>query len=115
MLNDRMEKLMQELKFHYDFVVMDSPPVGSVTDARILAKYAYTTLYVIRHQYTPRSYFTLIKDVYLKKRLPNLAIVLNGIRKHSFMGYSYGNGHNTGYGYGYGYGYVGGSKNTKES
>jgi len=115
MLNERMEKLMQELKFHYDFVVMDSPPIGSVTDARILAKYAYATLYVIRHQYTPRNYFALIKDVYQRKRLPNLAIVLNGIKKHSFMGYSYGNGHNAGYGYGYGYGYVGGSKNTGES
>ncbi|MBM3454240.1 MAG: polysaccharide biosynthesis tyrosine autokinase [Bacteroidetes bacterium] len=110
-MNERMEKLMQELIFHYDYIVIDSPPIGSVTDARILAKYAYSTIYVLRHQYTPRLYFALIKDVYLKKRLPNLAIVLNGIKKHSFMGYSYGNGHNTGYGYGYGYGYIGGAKN----
>jgi len=103
MLNERMEKLMQELKFHYDFIVIDSPPIGSVTDARILAKHAFATLYVMRHQYTPRSYFQMIREAYTRKRLPNLAIVLNGIKKHSFMGYSHGNGHASGYGYGYGY------------
>lgn len=113
MLNERMEKLMQELRFHYDYIVIDSPPIGSVTDARILAKYAYATLYIMRHQYSPRSYFSMIREAYNKKRLPNLAIVLNGIKKHSFMGYSYGNGHATGYGYGYGY--VDGQRKLTES
>jgi tyrosine-protein kinase Etk/Wzc len=106
MLTDRMEKLMQELKFHYDYIVIDSPPVGSVTDARLIANHAFATLYVVRHQYTPRSFFQMIRDLYIKKRLPNMALVLNGIKKYSFMGYSYGNGHATGYGYGYGYGYI---------
>jgi capsular exopolysaccharide synthesis family protein len=113
MLNERMEKLMQELRFHYDYIVIDSPPIGSVTDARILAKYAFATLYIMRHQYTPRSYFSMIREAYNKKRLPNLAIVLNGIKKHSFMGYSYGNGHASGYGYGYGY--VDGTRKVTES
>ena len=45
----------------------------------------------------------MIREAYTRKRLPNLAIVLNGIKKHSFMGYSHGNGHASGYGYGYGY------------
>jgi tyrosine-protein kinase Etk/Wzc len=106
MMTERMEKLMQELKFHYDYIVIDSPPVGSVTDARLIANHAYATLYILRHQYTPRSFFPLIRELYLKKRLPNVALVLNGIKKYSFMGYSYGNGHSTGYGYGYGYGYI---------
>lgn len=105
-LTDRMDKLMQELKFHYDFIVVDTPPVGSVTDARLIANHAYATLYVVRHQYTPRSFFPMIRELYAKKRLPNLSLVLNGIKKYSFMGYSYGNGHATGYGYGYGYGYI---------
>ena len=113
MLNERMEKLMQELKFHYDYVVIDSPPIGSVTDARILAKHAFATLYVMRHQYTPRSYFQMIREAYNRKRLPNLAIVLNGIKKHSFMGYSHGNGHASGYGYGYGY--AEGARKVRES
>jgi tyrosine-protein kinase Etk/Wzc len=105
-LNERMEKLMQELKFHYDYIIVDSPPIGSVTDARLLAMHAYATLYLLRHQYTPRSYFPMIRELYQKKRLPNLALVLNGVKKYSFMGYSYGNGHANGYGYGYGYGYI---------
>ena len=105
-LNERMEKLMQELKFHYDYIIIDSPPIGSVTDARLLAMHAFATLYVLRHQYTPRSYFPMIRELYQKKRLPNMALVLNGIKKYSFMGYTYGNGHANGYGYGYGYGYV---------
>ena len=112
-LNERMEKLIQELKFHYDFIVMDSPPIGSVTDGRLLAMHAYATLYVMRHQYTPRSYFPMIQEVYASRRLPNMSIILNGIKKYSFMGFSYGNGHATGYGYGYGYGYVDVDRNTK--
>lgn len=110
MMTERMEKLMQELKFHYDFIVIDSPPVGSVTDARLIANHAYATLYILRHQYTPRSFFPMIRELYVKKRLPNVALVLNGIKKYSFMGYSYGNGHATGYGYGYGYGYIDGER-----
>jgi capsular exopolysaccharide synthesis family protein len=105
-LNERMEKLMQELKFHYDYIVIDSPPIGSVTDARLIAMYAYATIYVVRHQYTPRTYFPMIRELYAKKRLPNMSLLLNGIKKYSFMGYSYGNGHSSGYGYGYGYGYL---------
>jgi tyrosine-protein kinase Etk/Wzc len=109
-LNERMEKLMQELKFHYDYIVIDSPPIGSVTDARLIAMHAYATIYVVRHQFTPRVYFPMIRELYAKKRLPNMSLLLNGIKKYSFMGYSYGNGHSTGYGYGYGYGYLDGEK-----
>ena len=100
---------MDYLKKEYDVVVIDSPPIGSVTDAKLLAYHADVTLYIMRQLYTARSYFPMIRDAYRERRLPNMSIVLNGIRRRKFMGYSYGSyGSYGGYGshYGYGYGYT---------
>jgi capsular exopolysaccharide synthesis family protein len=109
LLHERMQLLMDYLKKEYDIVVIDSPPIGSVTDAKLLAYHADVTLYIMRQLYTARSFFPMIRDAYREKRLPNMALVLNGIRRRKFMGYSYGSyGGYGGYGshYGYGYGYT---------
>lgn len=109
LLHERMQLLMDYLKKEYDVVVIDSPPIGSVTDAKLLAYHADVTLYIMRQLYTARSYFPMIRDAYRERRLPNMSIVLNGIRRRKFMGYSYGSyGSYGGYGshYGYGYGYT---------
>lgn len=108
LMHERMQQLMSYLKNEFDVVVIDSPPIGSVTDAKLLAYHADATLYIMRQLYTPRSFFPMIRSTYREKRLPNMAIVLNGIRKRKFMGYSYGSyagygGYGSHYGYGYGY------------
>ena len=109
LLHERMQLLMDHIKNEFDIVVIDSPPIGSVTDAKLLAYHADVTLYIMRQLYTARSFFPMIRDAYRERRLPNMALVLNGIRRRKFMGYSYGNyGGYGGYGshYGYGYGYT---------
>ena len=95
----KLVELMQYLKKNFDYIIIDSPPVGAVTDAKILAGIAQSTMYIVRHNYTNISLLELIKDIQQKNILPNLNIVFNGIKTKKILGYSYGKT----YGYEYGY------------
>ena len=101
----RLDELFNFLKLNYDYIFIDSPPVGSVTDAKILAKVADATLYIVRQNFTHSSFLELINNLQQKQILPNLNIVFNGIKIKKIPGYSYGQGYGNGYKYGYGYGY----------
>lgn len=105
--SSRLNELLDYLKQQFDYIIIDSPPVGAVTDAKILAAVADATLYIVRQNYTHSSFLELIEDINKKKILPNLNIVFNGIRVKPIPGYRYGQtyGYNYRYGYGYGYGY----------
>lgn len=103
MLNGRLNVLMAELKRDFDYVLIDSPPIGLVTDAKILNKYSDACLYMVRHKYTPKHYLNLIEQLYANDELTNLNIVFNGLTARGVLN-SYG-GYGTSYGYGYGYGY----------
>jgi capsular exopolysaccharide synthesis family protein len=91
----KVSHLMEELKNSYDYIIIDSPPAGMVTDAEIMASYANLTIYVVRHHYTYRQQIRLVEKLYHKQTLPRINIVVNDveIRKGRY-----------GYGYGYGYG-----------
>ena len=99
----RLKEMFSYLKQHYDYIIIDSPPVGSVTDAKILAGEANASLYIIRQNYTHSSFLELVNSIYDKKLLPNLNIVFNGIKVKKIPGYRYGAEY--GYGHGFGYGY----------
>lgn len=86
--------LFNDLKNHYDYVIVDTPPAGLVTDAEIIASYADITLYMVRHKITFKEQIRLINKFYLKKVFPGMNIIVNDVAYR-----------NTGYGYGYGYGY----------
>jgi len=105
-LNGQLEKLITNLKARFDYVIIDTAPVGLVTDARLLASYTDATLYVIRHQITPKLYLKMVNELYQSKELGNLNIVFNGIQPRGVTGY----GPN---GYGYGYGYIEDAKGTR--
>lgn len=98
-LNGQLEILIAHLKSKFDYVIIDTAPVGLVTDARLLAPYADATLYVVRHQVTPKMYLKMINEIYQSKELGNLNLVFNGIQPRGASGYD-------GNGYGYGYGYI---------
>jgi capsular exopolysaccharide synthesis family protein len=101
----KLEELIAYLKQNFDYILIDSPPVASVTDAKLLAKFADMTLYIIRHNFTNSVFLKLINDTYQKKTMPNMNIVFNGIVDKKVLGYGYGKGYGYGYGYAYGYGY----------
>jgi len=102
------EELMKSLKSNFDYVIIDTAPIGPVTDAQIIAKYADVSIFMVRHDYTPIHFIKLIDGLNNTKKFKNMSIVFNGInpRGTSFLNYSfggYGNGYGEGYGYGYGY------------
>jgi tyrosine-protein kinase Etk/Wzc len=104
--NGRLPQLISELKKRYDYVLLDAPPFGLVTDAALIADYADATLYVVRHNYTLRDHLRRIADLQRSRRFGNLSIIFNGV--------NYGAGYGYGYGYGgYGYGYYADEKESK--
>ncbi len=105
LMSDRMEELIISLKTKYDYIVLDSPPVGLVSDSLELVKFADATVYLVRQNYTKRAMFGLINEKYKKGEVSNISFVLNFFEGKARYGYGYGYGYGKGYGYGYGYGY----------
>jgi tyrosine-protein kinase Etk/Wzc len=72
-----MGKLLEELRKHFDYIIIDTPPVGLVPDAMSLMKLADTTLYVIRQRFTDRSALEFIKEFSEKTGIKNICIEIN--------------------------------------
>lgn len=105
---EKFKELIALLKEKFDCLIIDSTPIGLVTDSQLLAGFADTTIYIVRHDLTPKVFLKLIDDLYTQKKFHNMSIVFNGLKKRgvSFLGYGYGYGYSYGYGYGSsGYGY----------
>ncbi|HEY4151077.1 MAG TPA: polysaccharide biosynthesis tyrosine autokinase, partial [Chitinophagaceae bacterium] len=102
LLDEKVKQLFELLKKQFDVVIIDTAPVGLVSDAVTLAQYANAAMYIVRHNYTYKKQVQLIDDLYTSHKLPNLAIIINDINSKGGYGGYYGYGN---YGYGnYGYG-----------
>jgi capsular exopolysaccharide synthesis family protein len=112
-LNGRLEHLLATLRASFDYIIIDTAPVGPVTDARLLAPFADATLYVVRHERTPKFNLKMVEDLYEQGDLGKLNIVFNGLKMRGLPGYAYayGGGYGYGNGQGYGYGYTDDHKN----
>ena len=116
---DGLDKAIETLKKNFDYVILDTAPVGMVTDTLLIGRVADLSVYVCRADYTRKNEYTLINELIDGNKLPNLCTVINGLdlkkRKYGYY-YGYGKyGKYYGYGkrYGYGYGY-GETSNNKE-
>lgn len=104
LLTNKIPELFTWLKSHYDAVIIDTAPVGLVSDSFTLGQYADSTLYVVRQRYTFKRQLAFIEELYKQKKLPNMGILVNDVITDGAKGYyGYGSG---AYGYGYGYGYA---------
>lgn len=90
-LKDRMHDLFKNLEVYYDYILIDTAPVGPVTDAEILSKYADATLYVVRQGLTPKTYLSKLNNNNKLKSLKNVAIIYNGVQERAGnqFGYDY--------------------------
>lgn len=114
MSSAKLTELINKLKEEFDFIIIDSPPIAAVTDAKILSPFADAIIYIIRHNYTNNVFLNLLNDVNQKKGLKNINIVFNGIKHKKILGYGYSTyGYGYGYGYSYGYGYTVEDSNSK--
>lgn len=92
LLSERIEKLINELKNRYDYVVIDSAPIGLVSDTFSLSKFGDVTLFVTRANYTKRSFLSYLNSVVERGLLKNVAIVINDTNPKLSHGYGYGYG-----------------------
>ncbi|MFC2296323.1 MAG: polysaccharide biosynthesis tyrosine autokinase, partial [Prevotella sp.] len=88
-----LDIIMKQLREMYDYIIIDTAPVGLVTDTLAIGRVSDATVYVCRADYTPKESFELINGLAMEQKLPNISIVINGIdmskKKHSYY-YGYG-------------------------
>lgn len=103
LMSSKLDELMVELRESYDYIVIDSAPIGLVTDSFIISRLADATIYVARQNVAEKKNIEWLNDIVNKKRLPNVSLIFNGVEYKSSYGYGYGKkyGHNYGYNYGY--------------
>jgi tyrosine-protein kinase Etk/Wzc len=94
LMSARATELFKELRSQFDYIIVDAPPIGIVTDAQLIAESADLCLYVIRQNYTMKSQLHIVEDLYVGNRMKKMGIIVNDINTTG----------NYGYGYGYGYG-----------
>ncbi|MBQ4296475.1 MAG: polysaccharide biosynthesis tyrosine autokinase [Prevotella sp.] len=90
---ESLETVITILKDSYDYILIDTAPVGLVTDTLQVGRVVDATIYMCRADYTPKSSFDLVNSLSVEKKLPNMAIVINGIdMSKKKYGYYYGYG-----------------------
>lgn len=100
LMSDRLDQCMEELKKHYDYIIVDNVPAQVVADAGIVNRIADLTIYVIREGKVDRRYLPELERLHQEGKFNYLTIVLNDCTSR-----------NKKYGYGYGYGYANDEKN----
>lgn len=88
----QLEQLFAELRQRFAYVIVDSPPIGLVTDAQLIAPYVDATMFMVRHDHTPKAYLRMIDNLWKEHRFQRLNLILNGV----------GGGESYQYGYNYG-------------
>jgi len=99
LMGESMYEMIEELKTKYDYIVLDTPPVGLVSDALELAQFCDATIYVTRQGYTKKGMLSVVNEKHKRGELHNISIIFNGFTNKAHYGY--------GYAYGYGYGAYG--------
>lgn len=114
----RMQRLVEELREVYDYIILDTSPVNMVTDASVLIPYSNGVLLVVRAGYSDRGAVRSAVEQLEYSQAKILGFVLNGVdlERRSYGKYRYGKyGYGKRYGYGYSYGYGYGYTSRKES
>ncbi|WP_051664000.1 GumC family protein [Dyadobacter crusticola] len=91
--NGRLGELIRELRAEYDYVLIDTPPTGLVTDSALISEYVEASLYVVRDNYTLQDHLKSVAELKFSKRFPNLSLVYNGVNYGADYGYGNGQGY----------------------
>ncbi|MFV0392005.1 MAG: GumC family protein [Paludibacteraceae bacterium] len=91
-LSPRLDELIEYVKERYDYVIMDTAPIGLVSDTYMLNRFADNSIYVARQDYTPKDTTDFINEIFYEKRLNGMGVILNGTSSVSSYGYAYGYG-----------------------
>jgi capsular exopolysaccharide synthesis family protein len=103
--------LIEDYKNHYEYIILDTPPIGIVADGLDIMKHSDIVFYVIRQGISKKNYLSLINEIYHAEKNKNIGLIFNDINFAAVYGYGYGTygyGYGNSYGSSYGYGYGGG-------
>ena len=107
--NGNLEKLLDDARNDYDYIILDTAPTILVTDTITIAHHADAVLYVSRANLTEKEVLSFPKELIKSEKIKNVGFIINGLgaqNKYGYSyGYSYGYGYKYSYNYGYGYGY----------
>ncbi len=96
-LSAAFEKMLNNLKDHYDIIILDTPPVGMVTDGILATKKSDMTIYVVRSDYSKKVFLKSLNRLIQVNMLTNITVILNSIETTKNQGYGYGYGYDNGY------------------
>jgi tyrosine-protein kinase Etk/Wzc len=103
-LSDKLKELLERAKQEFDYVIMDTPPAGLLSDAVYLIQFTDATIFVLNTRTSSKKVINFLEGIIESNSLSNVLLILNGVirtsRRYYYSGYGYS------YGYGYGYGYV---------
>lgn len=103
LMGERFQKLMVNLRVEFDFIILDTPPLGLISDPELMVKEADLSLFVVRHNHSLKEAIRkVLGSDDFRQRFPRTVLVFNGLKQRGVGSYGYGYG--LGYGYGYGYG-----------
>lgn len=85
----KMQELISSLKDQYDYVVIDTPPIGFVSEFFILMRHMDTSLYVVKHKYTNKDMLEQVNELYASKKLKNIYMVINDLNYSKTYEYGY--------------------------
>jgi len=91
-ISEAMQELLEDLKKKYDYIILDTPPIGLVSDALELVQYCDATLYVVRQNMTRKSMLALVNSKHKAGELTNISIIINSFENKAKYGYTYGYG-----------------------
>ncbi|WPR76869.1 polysaccharide biosynthesis tyrosine autokinase [Algoriphagus sp. NG3] len=101
LLKEKMNEFLNSLDGEFDVIVMDTPPIGLVSETMDLMRFSDINLYIVRQDYTHKRYLLMINDLYANDQVDNIYAVFNGIKAgvdvYDFGGYNYGYGYNYSY------------------
>jgi tyrosine-protein kinase Etk/Wzc len=104
LLDKKIDELFTFLKANFDIIIIDSAPVGLVSDAKVLSRFVDSTVFIVRQRYTPKKRIEFIHDMYTNNAFPHTSLLVNDVKVTGLNSYyGYGNGYGHGYGYGYNY------------
>lgn len=115
LMSEKLDKMMEELKTRYDYVIIDAVPSMMIADAQIINRLADLTIYVVREGLLDRRQLPDIERLYTSGKFSNMSIILNGSSSNNGYGYRHGYGYQYGYGYHYGHSDDGEQKSKKKS
>ncbi len=101
LLKEKMSDFLKSLEDEFEVIVMDTPPIGLVSETMDLLRFSDVNLYIVRQDYTHKRYLLMVNDLYANDQISNIYAVFNGLKAgldvYDFGGYNYGYGYNYSY------------------